>query len=116
VVSAGCGISHLGRCLGTANEGLQVRRTRNVSRQGSNIIARSLLALQAIPHRTGADQPEALAQDATTGHVLLRLQLTEIQGRGKDKDISHVDQTLQEGHGHLQRHALRGLQDIQFGL
>lgn len=71
-------LTHLGRCLSSADEGLQMGCTRDISRQGAHIVTRSLLALQAIPYRTGANQSQALTQYAATGHVLLRLQLAEV--------------------------------------
>ena len=61
-------------------------------------------------------QSEALAKDAASGHVLLRFQFGEVDGRGEHQQIGHGGQPLQETHGHLHRKPLRRFHDIQFAL
>lgn len=96
----------------------------------------ALLALEAIAHGTSAHlnepaiilyhirialtchayQAQALAQDPAGGHVLLRLQLGQVDRRGENEEIRHGGQALQEAHGHFDGQSLGGLDDIEFAL
>lgn len=71
-----------------------MRRSGHITCNGTNIVACALLALKTIAHGAGANETEALSQDATAGHVLLGLQFAKVQRGGKDQYVSHVDQTL----------------------
>lgn len=49
---------------------------------------------------------EALTHQAAGGHVLLRLDLTEVQGAGENQHVYHHHETGQESDGRLRGHAL----------
>lgn len=71
-----------------------MRRSGHITCNGANIVACALLTLKTIAHGAGANETEALTQDATAGHVLLGLQFAKVQRGGKDQYVGHVDQTL----------------------
>ncbi len=75
-----------------------------------------LLTLETVTDGTSTDETETLTQNPTIGHVLLRLELTEVEGAGKYEDVGHVDETLEERNCNLNRHPLRRLNHIQVTL
>ena len=52
-------------------------------------------------------EAKALAEETSRRHVLLRLDLCEVEGAGEDEHVHQVDEALQEGDGRLHRQALR---------
>lgn len=109
-----------GRRLCAPNQRLQMHGAGHVARHQrpivDGIVARSLLALETVAHGARANQSQALPQNAAAAHVLLRLQFAKVQRAGEDQHVGHVDESLQKRDGHLERHALRRLEHVEFGL
>jgi hypothetical protein len=61
-------------------------------------------------------QSQTLPQYPSARHVLLGFEFAEIQRTRENQHVSHIDQSLQERHGDFDRHALSGLDHVQFAL
>lgn len=61
-------------------------------------------------------ESETLSQDATRRHVLLLLQFSKVGGGGKDQDVCHGHDALEDGHSLLDAEALVRLQDVNLTL
>lgn len=61
-------------------------------------------------------ESEALAHQAAGGHVLLGLDLSEVEGAGEHQHVDHDHEAGQESDGHLRGHALRRLNVVQLRL
>lgn len=61
-------------------------------------------------------QAKALSEDTPRGHVLLSLDLGEVEGGGEDQNIHQVDEALQEGDRRLHRQTLGRLNVLQIML